>query len=49
MRVWNIHTIRKQPRRPTVISGIPHILYHYPLQDVENYGLSLNEELLSKT
>jgi hypothetical protein len=29
---WNNHTIRKQPKRPYLIPGVPHLLYHYPEQ-----------------
>jgi hypothetical protein len=28
--VWNNHRIRKQPKRPYLVSGIPYVLYHYP-------------------
>jgi hypothetical protein len=29
-RIWNIHTIRKQPKRPNCVSGQPFKNYMYP-------------------
>ena len=42
VRTWNGHRIRKQPNRPNAVAGKPHILYHYPPQLVQNYGLSVD-------
>lgn len=46
VRTWNIHRIRKQPKRPNVVAGKPVVLYHYPPKEVSNYGLSVPKERL---
>lgn len=32
INLWNTHTIRKQPRRPHCVPGVPHVLYYYPAE-----------------
>lgn len=53
VETWNIHDIRKQPRRPQSIPGKPYINYYHPnLQvydtpdKVEDYCVPLDQDLL---
>lgn len=48
-RMWNMHTIRKQPNRPNAVHGKPIMLYFYP-QDpcIQNYGLKPDPQLLQE-
>jgi hypothetical protein len=48
VRTWNIHSIRRQPKRPNVVPGKPNILYHHSPEHISNYGLSVDDELLQK-
>ena len=39
-RVWNNHTIRKQPKKPNAVVGQPFMLYqHSARHGVDNYGI----------
>jgi hypothetical protein len=42
--LWNIHRIRKQPNRPSAVSGQPEILYNYPPGEVQSYGVPVDPE-----
>lgn len=44
-RLWNIHTIRRQPRRPNTVSGQPVALYHWPRPGIQDYGLPPDPDL----
>ena len=44
-RLWNIHTIRRQPNRPNCVSGQPVALYHWPPSGIENYGIKPDPDL----
>lgn len=46
VRLWNNHKIRKQPNRPSVISGQPIKNYFYPDTHVQNLGIVPPTELL---
>jgi hypothetical protein len=45
-RLWNVHKIRRQPKRPNCVVGQPLVLYHWPKDGVENHGLAPDTELL---
>jgi len=48
-RMWNCHTIRKQPNRPNAIHGKPYMLYNWPqAPGVQKMGLKPDAELLSQ-
>ncbi|KAE8378344.1 hypothetical protein BDV26DRAFT_304335 [Aspergillus bertholletiae] len=38
VRLWNIHTIRRQSKRPHSVSGRPAQLYFFPSGDIQDYG-----------
>ena len=44
-RMWNSHSIRKQPN---AVCGKPCMLYHWPQAGVRDYGLKPDRELLSR-
>jgi hypothetical protein len=46
VRLWNVHKIRRQTNRPNAVFGQPFFLYHYPKEDVTDYGLIPDQELL---
>ena len=47
VRLWNVHVIRKQKSRPSVISGKPFLLYFHPERyDAEDRGLLPDKTLL---
>lgn len=43
---WNVHTIRPQPRRPTVVTGQPWMLYNHPPFGAQNHGFKVHEDVL---
>ncbi|KAL8739553.1 MAG: hypothetical protein Q9190_007654 [Brigantiaea leucoxantha] len=43
IRLWNVHTIRKQFKRSKAVAGKPMMLYLYPPPGTTNYGLSFDE------
>lgn len=48
-RMWNTHTIRKQPNRPNAVHGRPVMLYFYPQDScTQNYGLKPDPQLLKE-
>ena len=44
--MWNAHSIRKQKSRPNAVTGKPYMLYHHPGPNVQDWGLSFNEDRL---
>jgi hypothetical protein len=48
VRLWNVHKIRRQSNRPNCVTGQPMMLYNYPDSGVENFGLSVDEDLLEQ-
>ena len=46
VHTWNIHRIRKQAHRPTVIHGKPYMNYYHPAQGVQNRGICPDSEAL---
>lgn len=46
-RIWNIHTIRRQPRRPNCVAGQPVMLYHWPSEGVKDHGARPDPDLRS--
>lgn len=47
VRLWNVHSIRKQKNRPNGVFGKPFFLYFHPeRQDTEDYGLLPDETLV---
>lgn len=45
VHVWNNHKIRKQPKRPYLVSGIPYLLYNYPERtDGEQCGFVIPQD-----
>jgi hypothetical protein len=46
VRVWNNHSIRKQPNRPHLIPGKPFMNYNYPGNGIQNYGIKFDEDIL---
>jgi hypothetical protein len=44
-RLWNAHKIRRQ--KGSSVSGQPLVLYQYPSEDVEDYGVPIVEETRS--
>ena len=44
VQTWNVHRIRKQRQRPTVVHGKPYMNYHYPPDGVEDHGIPVNAE-----
>lgn len=46
VRLWNIHRIRKDSKRPHVVSGQPFVNYHYPAEGVHDYGQPIPEETI---
>ncbi|EED21282.1 hypothetical protein TSTA_085130 [Talaromyces stipitatus ATCC 10500] len=48
IRLWNVHTIRKQKNQPSGVFGKPFFLYHYPEdRDAHVYGLLPDDSLLN--
>jgi hypothetical protein len=48
-RMWNSHTIRRQPNRPNAVHGKPYMLYNWPQAPVaRDYGLKPDLGLLSE-
>ena len=46
VRIWNVHRIRKDKRRPHSVSGKPHILFWYP--DVEDQGIPIDKDFVDR-
>jgi hypothetical protein len=47
VRLWNVHSIRKQKNRPNGVSGKPFFLYFHPEKEgAEDYGLLPDRTLL---
>lgn len=46
--VWNVHPIRKQPKRPHVVSGKPMMNYHYPPEGIPDCKESFDPSLLQR-
>ena len=44
VQTWNIHHIRKQPHRPTVVHGKPFMNYYHPADGVQDLGIPVNQE-----
>lgn len=47
VHTWNVHHIRRQPRRPTVVHGKPYMNYFHPPNGVQDQGISVDLEQLS--
>ena len=48
-RMWNCHTIRKQPNRPHAVHGKPYMLYNWPqAPGIQKMSLKSDAELLSQ-
>ena len=48
VQLWNTHRIRKQPKRPYLVPGIPFMLYHHPEDsDGQQSGVGVPEALLA--
>lgn len=45
VQTWNVHYIRKQSRRPTVVHGKPYMNYYHPADGVQNQGIPVNQEV----
>ncbi|KAL4933488.1 uncharacterized protein BDV17DRAFT_252101, partial [Aspergillus undulatus] len=46
VRTWNNHHIRKQRNRPHLVTGRPFMNYNFPAEDIQDYGLQFDPELL---
>lgn len=46
--LWNIHTIRRQHRRPNLPHGKPYVLYHHPSPQITDYACEPDPQLLDK-
>jgi hypothetical protein len=47
VRLWNVHSIQNQKKRPDGVYGKPFFLYHYPEDcGVEDYGILPDKNLL---
>lgn len=44
VRTWNLHYIRKQPHRPTVVHGKPFMNYYYPADGVRDLGIPIDTD-----
>ncbi|KAL4744526.1 hypothetical protein BDW72DRAFT_188322 [Aspergillus terricola var. indicus] len=47
VRTWNNHPIHVPKNQPHLVSGKPFMNFNYPKNDVLNYGLEIDENLLS--
>lgn len=47
VRLWNVHRIRKQPKRPNCVFGQPSTNYFYPKEGIRNYALKPPSRLFS--
>src|SRR5271170_8106702 len=47
IKLWNVHRIRRQPKRPNCIYGQPVQLYHWPAEGTRDYGLRPNQEIIT--
>ncbi|KAE8413953.1 hypothetical protein BDV36DRAFT_286580 [Aspergillus pseudocaelatus] len=45
-RLWNIHSIRRQPKRPYSISGKPVQLYFFLSNNIQDHGIEPDTEIL---
>lgn len=45
---WNNHSIRKQNNRPEGVYGVPSKMYMVPDDNIINYGLWPDKDLLSE-
>lgn len=43
-RLWNAHKIRKQAKRPGVITGKPNVLFYHPEPPAVDRGRPINRE-----
>ncbi|KAL4864173.1 hypothetical protein BDV12DRAFT_205896 [Aspergillus spectabilis] len=48
VRLWNNHSIRKQPNRPYLVSGKPYINYNRPEAGIHNHGIQFDWDLFKK-
>ena len=46
VRLWNVHKIRKQPKRPNAIVDQPNMNYFYPEDHVQNFAITPPSDLL---
>ncbi|KAJ5371208.1 uncharacterized protein N7496_007300 [Penicillium cataractarum] len=46
--IWNVHPIRKQPKRPHIVSGKPIMNYYYPTEDTPDCKESFDPSLLQR-
>lgn len=44
VQTWNIHYIRKQSRRPSIVYGKPYMNHYH--SEVQNQGISVDNETL---
>ena len=46
--LWNIHKIRKQPKRPNCVTGQPQVLYDFPPTGGGRYGVAIDPEFAKR-
>ena len=46
IEIWNNYIIRKQPKRPFVVTGKPYINYYFPGKGIKNFGYKPDPQLL---
>lgn len=47
-RIWNVHPIRKQPKRPHIVPGKPMMNYYYPTEGIPDCKESFDPSLLQR-
>ena len=45
VELWNLHAIRKQPKRPNAVIGKPKVNYLYPKDGTIHYGRPVITEI----
>jgi hypothetical protein len=48
VRIWNVHRIRRQPKRPNAVVGQPLMLYKRPMPGDRKCGFVPDQQLLSE-
>ena len=46
VEMWNSHTIRRQKSRPNHVAGKPWLLFFYPENGVQDFGLEVDPGLV---
>lgn len=46
--IWNVHRIRKQKNRPSVVHGQPWVNYNYPKEPAIQQGKKPDPELVRR-